>query len=138
MIDKFDQIEANISDGSEFSIIPPEDVIAFNELRSCYELFRLKIADSLDTDPSYQRDFIWKDADQNRFIDSLNKGLPIPSMCLSYDYKNEIRQVIDGQQRITTIVRFFSEETWRLSSLEDIDPRLSGKTVSEIRRDNPE
>jgi uncharacterized protein with ParB-like and HNH nuclease domain len=37
---------------------------------------------------------------QTRFIDSLMKQLPIPSMCISLDYKTDKRYIIDGLQRI--------------------------------------
>jgi hypothetical protein len=118
---------------------PPSDIIAFNELRSCADILRMVTKNQLKIDPDFQRQSIWTEAAQTRFIDSLMKQLPIPSMSISLDYKTDKRLVVDGLQRISTIIKFLKEDTdWRLSNLEDIDPRIKGKTVQEIKQDYPE
>ncbi len=106
--------------------IPPPDIVAYNELRSCADLYRMKTEGVLEIHPEFQREFVWKKPDQTRFIDSLIKQLPIPSMCFSMDYKLQKWQVIDGLQRMSTICRLLSGEAWKLSSLEDVDPSLAG------------
>lgn len=117
---------------------PPPDIVAFNELRSCADLFRLKRRGLLDLQPTFQRDFVWNGMAQTRFIDSLIKGLPIPSMCFAHDWKRDEYQVIDGLQRISTIVKFLDENVkWKLSKDEDIEPKIAGKLVSEIREGTP-
>jgi len=120
----------------EYNQIPPEDIFAYNELRSCADLFRLHKDKILDIQPEFQRNVVWSLAFQTRFIDSLLKELPIPSMCFSYDKnKNEMR-VIDGLQRISSIIKFLNTDSeWRLSKLEDIDPKISGKSNIEIKED---
>lgn len=118
--------------------IPPSDVIAFNELRSCADLLRMHNRGQLDIQPDYQRNFIWSNASQGRFIDSLVKQLPIPSLCITLDYKTDRRQVVDGLQRISTIVRFLSDERWRLPHLPDIHPDLAGSNLSKLRSNSPE
>ena len=37
-----------------------------------------------------------------------------------------VREVVDGQQRITTVQRFFRDELKLPESLADLDPRLAG------------
>jgi len=64
-----------------------------------------------------------------RFIDSLIKQLPIPSMCFSLDFKAQKWQVIDGLQRMSTICRFLSGESGKLSALEDVDESISGQPI---------
>lgn len=113
--------------------IPPSDIVAYNELRSCADLFRMHEGGTLEIKPDFQRDFVWKPADQTRFIDSLIKQLPIPSMCFALDHKSQRWIVIDGLQRISTIVRFLQGGAWKLSPLKDVDPELAGKQVSEIK-----
>ena len=54
-------------------------------------------------------------------------------MCLSLDYKTEKRLMIDDLQRISSIIKFLSEDDWRLSALDDIDSRISGRTAGYIR-----
>ena len=63
--------------------IPPENVVAYNELRSCADLHRMHASGKLEIQPDFQRDIVWKIEEQARFIDSLVKQLPIPSMCFS-------------------------------------------------------
>lgn len=118
--------------------IPPSDVIAFNELRSCADLLRMHARGQLDIQPDYQRNFIWSNASQGRFIDSLVKQLPTPSLCITLDYRTDRRQVVDGLQRISTIVRFLSDERWRLPKLPDIHPDLAGSNLATLRASNPE
>lgn len=125
-------------DSDDHSENPPSDIVAFNELRSCADIFRLKQRDLLELQPSFQRDFIWNNLAQTRFIDSLIKGLPIPSMCFAHDWKRDRYQVIDGLQRISTIVKFLeTDANWKLSKEEDIDPKIAGKTVEQIREGLP-
>lgn len=117
---------------------PPSDIVAFNELRSCADLVRMYKNKQLTIKPDFQRDVVWPPAAQTRFIDSLSRQLPIPSMCISFDYNTNQRLVIDGLQRMTSIIRFLQDDTWRLSKLTDIDDRLSGERVSDIKRNYPE
>ncbi len=113
--------------------VPPADIVAYNELRSCADLFRMHTQGILDLQPDFQRDVVWKGPAQTRFIDSLIKQLPIPSMCFAMDYKAQRWIVIDGLQRISTIVRFLSGGDWTLSTLEDVDPGLAGKSAAAIK-----
>ena len=136
----FDLEEPSFNEDDSPDQIPPSDIIAYNELRSCADLFRMYARERLLINPDFQRDFVWKNAVQTRFIDSLIKSLPIPSMCLAFDNATDERIVIDGRQRMSTIVRFLEqkEKPWRLSRLDDIDPAISGKTSEQIKKDNPE
>ena len=115
---------------------PPQDIFAFNELRSCADLFRMYNSKLLDIQPEFQRDFAWNSSYQTRFIDSLIKQLPIPSLCFSYDAKQQKWLVIDGLQRISTIIRFLSGDDWKLSKLDDIEPRISGVSAATIKAEN--
>ena len=128
-----EKIEAEQIYENDFNETPPPDIVAFNELRSCADLVRMYNSHQLDIKPDFQRDIVWTKADQTRFIDSLVKQLPIPSMCISFDYKTGVRLMIDGLQRINSIIYFLTDDTWRLSSLQDIDGRISGRTVSYIK-----
>lgn len=123
----------------DFQDVPPSDIVAYNELRSCADLFRMYDDDVLDVSPTFQREVAWKGPAQTRFIDSLMKQLPIPSLCFSYDYKNEEWQVIDGLQRISSVIRFLDDKSeWTLASLDDIDPRIANKNVKDFRKKGTE
>lgn len=113
--------------------VPPADIVTFNELRSCADMLRMFKQGTLEIQPEFQRHVVWKGPAQTRFIDSLIKGLPVPSMCFSHDYSTGQWQVIDGLQRITSIIRFLDDDNWRLSKIDDIDPEIAGKPAREFR-----
>ena len=115
--------------------IPPPDVVAYNELRSCADLHRMETSGILNIQPEFQRELVWKKPAQTRFIDSLIKQLPIPSMCFSLDFKEQKWQVIDGLQRMSAICSFLSGEPWKLSRLDDIDQKISGQPVPAFHSD---
>jgi hypothetical protein len=130
-----DQLEMDTFQQDDSSEHPPGDIVAYNELRSCADLFRMHLKKVLKIAPSFQREVVWKGPAQTRFIDSLIKQLPIPSMCFSLDYKTQEWQVIDGLQRISSIIRFLSPNSdWVLSNLEDVDPSIAGSAVSDFKK----
>lgn len=130
LIPEYNDPDFNEDDTSE---TPPTDIVAYNELRSCADLARMTADGTIDLQPDFQRDVVWKAADQTRFIDSLIKQLPIPSMCFALDHKTDTWIVIDGLQRMSSIVKFLDGGDWRLSKLEDIDEKIAGKLAATFR-----
>ncbi len=118
--------------------VPPPDVVAYNELRSCADLYRMHKGGTLDINPGFQRDIVWSVSQQSRFIDSLVKQLPIPSMCIAFDNRVQKRIIIDGLQRIATIIKFLSAEGWKISKLDDINPDIAGKTARDFANEDCE
>ena len=92
------------------SVMPPPDIVAFNEQRSCADIFRMYQKGQIEISPDFQRGEVWRNSAQTLFIDSLMKQLPIPSMCISLDISSQKRMVIDGLQRITSIIKFLRLE----------------------------
>jgi len=131
-ISELEKLENETFEEDDSTELPPPDVVAYNELRSCADLFRMYKDGILEIRPIFQREIVWTEPAQTRFVDSLVKQLPIPSMCFSLDYKTQNWQVIDGLQRMYTIIRFLIGSNWTLSRLDDIDPNLSGKPISSI------
>ena len=120
---------------------PPVDIIAFTEQRSCADIYRMYKKGQLEIQPDFQRGDVWTSRAQTLFIDSLIKQLPIPSLCISLDVSSQKRLVIDGLQRIRTIIKFLDDtpgKEYSLSQTKAVDSRISGKKVSQIRKDNPE
>ena len=130
---KISELEEQTFYEDDYAEVPPPDIVAYNELRSCADLFRMHEQGILEISPEFQRDIVWKGPDQTRFIDSLIKQLPIPSMCFALDHKQQKWIVIDGLQRISTIVKFLQGGDWKLSQLNDIDPEIAGKSVAAIK-----
>lgn len=131
-------LENDLLETDDFSEVPPSEIVAFNELRSCADLVRMYKSKQLIIQPDFQRDIVWSKASQTRFIDSLVKQLPIPSMCISLDIKTNERLMIDGLQRISSIINFLTDKKWKLSCLNDIEQKISGKTVEQIMNKNYE
>lgn len=119
------------------SRMPPVDMVAFSEARSCHDLARLHEKKKLMIQPAFQRNVVWGNAEQTRFIDSLAKQLPIPSMCIGLDYKTETYQVIDGLQRISSIIRFLTDNEWSMAQVEGVDGSIAGKTPGKVAAANP-
>lgn len=119
-------------------VIPPADMVAFTEQRSCADIYRMYRNEQLEIKPDFQREIVWPRTSQTRFIDSLSKQLPIPSMCISLDYQTEKRWVVDGLQRISSIISFLGDSKNRFSKLEDVDSKISGKTPEEIKKQHLE
>jgi hypothetical protein len=60
---------------------------------------------SIDIAPEYQRQFVWDDENQSRFVESVFLGIPIPSLYMATN-PDSTWEVIDGVQRISTVIRF--------------------------------
>lgn len=57
--------------------------------------------------PTFQRGFIWSLSQASRFVESLLLGLPVPAIFLSREDDTGRLLVIDGQQRLTTLLYFY-------------------------------
>jgi uncharacterized protein with ParB-like and HNH nuclease domain len=64
--------------------------------------------------PKFQREFVWKQTQASKLIESFMVGLPVPSVFLYTERKSQKHLVIDGQQRLKSIFYFlegyFGEE----------------------------
>ena len=69
---------------------------------------------SLVLTPKFQRRGVWKTPARSYLIDTLIRGMPVPPIYLrirqSDDKKKIIREVIDGQQRISAILDFVADK----------------------------
>jgi uncharacterized protein with ParB-like and HNH nuclease domain len=70
--------------------------------------------------PEYQRDFVWKEVEQSRFIESILLGVPIQPVFVAVDPDTGDLEIIDGSQRIRTIEAFVSNKL-TLQSLDKLD-----------------
>lgn len=65
--------------------------------------------DKINLQPPYQRNFIWTPKDQKLLIDSILRGYPLPNFFI-YKRKDGKYDMVDGQQRATTICKFIKGE----------------------------
>ena len=85
------------------------------------------------TDPDYQRKYVYDDKRASCLIESILIGIPIPVIYLAEE-DDGVYSVIDGQQRITSFVRFLKNEfplvgLKRLKSLNGLYFRQLDKTL---------
>lgn len=62
----------------------------------------------INISPDYQRKFRWGDDRQSQLIESLFLGIPVPSLFMATN-SDGTWEVIDGVQRLSTVVNFISD-----------------------------
>lgn len=79
--------------------------------------------------PEYQRRLRWDDTKKSRLIESFIMNVPVPPVFL---YESELGrfEVMDGQQRLNTVVDFFSNN-FNLSNLKTW-PALNGRNFNKL------
>src|SRR5690606_21592801 len=62
----------------------------------------------MDLSPSYQRADVWPTADAQLLIESVLRGIPLPSVILLQRNTNDgdRYEIVDGKQRLTSLLRF--------------------------------
>ena len=74
-------------------------------------------ADELIRAPEYQRKFRWTYEDESYLIESLFLGLPVPSVYVASN-PDGTWEVVDGLQRLSTLIHFMSSSEVALKELE--------------------
>jgi hypothetical protein len=90
--------------------------------------------------PAFQRSYVWNLKLASRFVESLLLGLPVPGIFLSREWDSGKLLVIDGQQRLTTLMYFYrgifdpSNKEFALKSVQAEFEGLTYRTLSERDR----
>lgn len=88
------------------------------------------------TVPAFQRMYVWDRVKASKLVESFLLGLPVPGTFLYKERTKPGYLIIDGQQRIVSVIRFikglFDETAFRLKS---VDPRYDGKTFLDLSED---
>jgi Protein of unknown function DUF262 len=82
------------------SLITDRLDMSFGEIMNMYQDGELVIS------PEFQRHFRWDDHRKTRFIESILLGIPIPAIFVA-ENADDTWQLIDGLQRISTLLSFF-------------------------------
>ena len=113
-------IEEIFDNDNEFNFNEDDEQISFKGLENLvaipmdmstelisewYKKGRLKL------DPLFQRRYVWDDIRKSAYIESLILGIPIPSILLADDKKQNKYIVIDGKQRLNAIISFIADES---------------------------
>lgn len=90
------------------------------------QLYDMVLEEMIDIAPEYQRHFVWDAKRQSALIESLFLGIPIPSLFMASN-KDASWEVIDGLQRLTTILNFIgNDEELKDISIKHEKLKLSG------------
>jgi hypothetical protein len=110
-----------------------QDALPIRDFKDYWEEFVVR--------PPYQRKSVWSKKKKQALLDSLFRRYYVPRIVIREvrrDATKTAREVIDGQQRITTAKEFLADELPLPDSLADIDASLPGATYStmppELRR----
>lgn len=87
------------------------------------------------TRPAYQRKSVWAVKKQQSLFDSILRRFYVPRLVIRevrLSQARTVKEIIDGQQRITAIQEFYNNEFKLPSSLVDIHPDLANKYYNEL------
>ena len=99
------------------------------------EILNLHTNDELIIDPEYQRLFRWSNAQRSRLIESILLELPIPQIFVIED-ESGVLELIDGLQRISSLIQFINAEKISLKPLVlegcDLISELNGMSFKDL------
>lgn len=85
--------------------------------------------------PEFQRSYVWNKKKASEFVDSVLRGLPVPTMFFYEDSDNARLLVVDGQQRLRSLHAFICEQSFQGKPFKltgNIHPNWVGKTYDEL------
>lgn len=106
----------------------PQDITWFLDLNRLGQL---------NLDPPYQRKSVWTRGDKQFFLDTIFHNFPCPAVFLHKamsDLGETVYHVVDGKQRIATILEFVKDKVTIPKNFGD--NRLAGKKFSQLDPDN--
>lgn len=129
----------NQKDEAEEQILDRQKEIDYDIREYPVEVVVSKFVDKLENDkselfiPDYQREMVWSEKQQARFIESILLNLPIPYIYVSDVVEGEDEgrlEIVDGSQRVRTLVNFLSSQL-RLNELSVLN-KLNGFTFKDL------
>ena len=93
----------------------------------------------LNLSPSYQRADVWPTADAQLLIESILRGIPLPSVIVLRPQSdpNGPYEVVDGKQRLTSILRFIGAHPEAVSLIKRVEREQRIDLLDLFKRDYP-
>lgn len=91
----------------------------------------------LDLNPTYQRKSIWSPKDRRYFLDTIFRNYPCPAIFVHKDTEEDGKtkyRVVDGKQRLETIIKFYEGEI--NVDKEFGDAGFDGKKFTELAKES--
>lgn len=117
-----------------------KSIECFNDLKKGCGIFTdkqdLKVTafltnDTIVVNPYFQRNYIWEEPKKSELIESIIVGFPIPSVYSYFDQDSNKQMIIDGQQRLTTLISYMNNEFPLIKGLR-IRPELEGLKYKDL------
>lgn len=116
--------------GASEEVVSPEPVTA---KAAVWPIFQLtKKAPNLT--PSYQRGDVWSNGDRQSLMESILRGVPLPSIILLRTGSSTPHEVVDGKQRLTAILRFVGKHPVAKQKVAEVTARHREKKFNEQGR----
>jgi hypothetical protein len=90
------------------------------------DLMRPRSLNSINSEPYYQRQYVWNSEKQSYFIDSILLGVSIPPL-IFFKNLDDKKEIIDGKQRFETLNQFYNNKI-----------KLSKKNFSNLNNETKE
>jgi hypothetical protein len=119
--------------GAEDAPLKPWDPALIRVMTKTFALRQVvdEIGDgTIDLAPDFQRDYVWKERQKTRLIESILLGIPLPAFYFDAT-KDNTYQVVDGVQRLTT-VRDFAAGAFALSNDLEYIKEIAGKNFQTL------
>lgn len=101
---------------------PPEPITATTSVWAINDFAAKARKNQLNLSPSYQRGDVWQTTEAQLLIESILRGIPLPSLILlKPDNPTEPHEVVDGKQRLTAILRFIGSHPDALEHVRRVD-----------------
>jgi hypothetical protein len=84
--------------------------------------------------PSYQRGDVWANGDRQSLIESILRGVPLPSVILLRTGPSTPHEVVDGKQRLTAILRFVGKHPVAKQKVAEVTARHKDKKFNDEGR----
>lgn len=99
------------------------------------QLVDMVVEGELSLNPDYQRLYRWSPEKASRFVESIIMNIPVPVVYFAEEGDGSF-SVIDGQQRLTSLLNFIRPNTGEELTLDGLKlrPDLNGKRFSDLNR----
>ena len=118
------------ADPNSYDPYPIDSVFVRTEPRTVFEVLRRINGQQYIMNPLFQRDFVWDESKQSKFIESVIMRIPLPPFYLSERLDGKV-VVVDGLQRLTTFRRFVGNQL-RLRDLKGFGSRYNDMLFADL------
>jgi len=116
---------------SQSEVVDLSRVKADVDLWKIQEFIQKSVEGKLDIDPIYQRNDVWSNSAAVSLVHSILRGIPLPSVIL-WENASGHYQVIDGKQRISSILKFYGAHPSGIELLESKMPQLKDFLINKL------